>query len=317
MFFENDESNNKTQNNQYIWAEKYRPNVLDDYLGNDEIKNSVSTYIQSGEIPHLLFHSRKPGTGKTTVAKMIINSIKCDYLYINASDESRIDDIRDKVKGFASSLGFHKLKILILDEADRMSPASQMALRNIMETFSNHSRFILTCNYVDKLIEPIISRCQVFHVKPPSKAEVAKHVASILDKENVKYAVEDFKVLMKYYPDIRRIIQTAQQNSISGTLSVSESEVYDSDAKIKLMGLLKSSISKKEKLAEIRTLLMNNSVSDYSEYFDYLFDNVTEYAGNNTSNVILTLAEYQYKDAFVANKEINFAACLIEILKNM
>jgi DNA polymerase III delta prime subunit len=317
MFFENDESNNKTQNNQYIWAEKYRPNVLDDYLGNDEIKNSVSTYIESGEIPHLLFHSRAPGTGKTTVAKMIINSIKCDYLYINASDESRIDDMRDKVKGFASSLGFHKLKILILDEADRMSPASQMALRNIMETFSNHSRFILTCNYVDKLIEPIISRCQVFHVKPPSKAEVAKHVASILDKENVKYAVEDFKVLMKYYPDIRRIIQTAQQNSISGTLSVSESEVYDSDAKIKLMGLLKSSISKKEKLAEIRTLLMNNSVSDYSEYFDYLFDNVTEYAGNNTSNVILTLAEYQYKDAFVANKEINFAACLIEILKNM
>jgi replication factor C small subunit len=311
-FFENEEEEKK---DHFIWAEKYRPNNLSEYLGNDQIKDSVRDYIKAGEIPHLLFYSRKPGTGKTTVAKMLAKSIPCDFLYINASDERKLDDIRDKVSGFASTLGFQKLKILVLDECDQITPAGQMALRNLMETFAEHTRFILTCNYHEKLIEPLVSRCQSFHVQPPSKAEVAKHVAKILDKEGVTYEMNDFKVLMKYYPDIRRIIQTAQQNSISGKLNIDETQVVESDAKIKLLELLKSSSAGKDKLKNCRKLLADNGVGDYTEYFDYLYENIDELAPGATSNVITTLADFQYKDAFVPNKEMNFAACLVELLK--
>lgn len=251
----------------------------------------------------------------TTIAKMLAKSIPCDFMYINASDERKLDDIRDKVSGFASTLGFQDKKILVLDECDQITPAGQMALRNLMETFAEHTRFILTCNYHEKLIEPLVSRCQVFHVHPPSKVEVAKHVAKILERENVTYEPADFKVLMKYYPDIRRIIQTAQQNSVGGKLSIDNNQVVESDAKIKLLEILKAGTSNKDKLQQCRKLLLDSGIGDYSEYFDYLYENVDDFAKGSVSAVILQLAEYQYKDTFVPNKEINFAACLIEILK--
>ena len=313
-FFET-EKEEDTKSKHYIWAEKYRPSNLDEYLGNPQIKEAVNGYLEAGEIPHLLFYSRKPGTGKTTVAKMLAKTIPCDFMYINASDERKLDDVRDKVRGFASTLGFQDKKILVLDECDQITPAGQMALRNLMETFAEHTRFILTCNYHEKLIEPLVSRCQVFHVQPPSKAEVAKHVSKILDKENVKYEIEDFKVLMKYYPDIRRIIQTAQQNSVGGKLKIDSRQIVESDAKIKLLEILTDSSPKKDKLKNARQLLLDNGIGDYSEYFDYLYEHVDDIAPNATSNLILALANYQYQDAFVPNKEMNFAACLVEILK--
>lgn len=317
MFFEESTNNKNVSKNNFIWVEKYRPNKLEDYLGNDHMKKTIQSFIDQKQIPHLLFHSHKPGTGKTTIAKLISNSIPCDKIYINASDENGIDAVRYKIKEFASTLGFNDLKILVLDEIDRATPAAQMALRNTMETFAYQTRFILTCNYVEKIIEPLISRCQVFNVHPPEKRIVAKHVSEILNKENVSYNVNDFKTLMKFYPDIRRIIQYAQQNSVSGSLNINTKQILESDGKIKLVEILKGNKSEKEKLKDCRQLLSDSGTRDFTEWYDYLYDNIDEFAPKSIAPTILSLSEYQYKDTFVVNKEMNFSACIIQILKGL
>ena len=169
-----------------LWVEKYRPSSLDTYIGNDHLKSKVSIYLESGDLPHLLLFGRA-GTGKTTLAKLLVKNIECDYLYINASDENNVDTVRTKVKNFASTIGFKDLKIIILDECDYITPNAQAALRNLMETFSRHCRFILTCNYVERIIDPIQSRCQSFQIVPPSKKEVAVHLSNILKHPLLPY----------------------------------------------------------------------------------------------------------------------------------
>ena len=141
-----------------LWVEKYRPTSLETYIGNEHLKSKVSVYLESGDLPHLLLYG-KAGTGKTTLAKLLVNNIECDYMYINASDENSVDTVRNKVRGFASTMGFKDYKIIILDECDYITPNAQAALRNLMETFSKHCRFILTCNFVERIIDPIQSRC--------------------------------------------------------------------------------------------------------------------------------------------------------------
>ena len=197
-----------------LWVEKYRPSSLDTYIGNDHLKSKVSIYLESGDLPHLLLFGRA-GTGKTTLAKLLIKNIECDYLYINASDENNVDTVRTKVKNFASTIGFKDLKIIILDECDYITPNAQAALRNLMETFSKHCRFILTCNYVERIIDPIQSRCQLFQIIPPSKKEVAQKLHNILIEENVNSELDDIKILVDSgYPDIRRVINSAQRNVV-------------------------------------------------------------------------------------------------------
>ena len=186
-FFENTQGE-ELQNS--LWVEKYRPTKLDNYIGNSHLKEKVSNYLKSGDVPHLLFFG-KAGTGKTTLAKLIVKSIDCDYMIINASDENNVDTVRNKVKSFASTVGFKDLKVIILDEFDYMTPNAQAILRNLMETFSKHCRFILTCNYVEKIIDPIQSRCQTFQIVPPSKKEVAVQLDKILKSEDIKYDVKD------------------------------------------------------------------------------------------------------------------------------
>ena len=170
------------------------------------------------------------GSGKTTLAKLIVKSIECDYMVINASDENNVDTVRNKVKNFASSQGFKKYKIIILDEFDYMTPNAQAILRNLMETFSKHCRFILTCNYVEKIIDPIQSRCQTFQIVPPSKKEVAVQLDKILKSENVNYDVKDLvPIIDSSYPDIRKVINTCQLNSVKGVLKLSKNDLLDSD----------------------------------------------------------------------------------------
>ena len=170
--------------NHSLWVEKYRPQDLSTYIGNEHLKSKVGIYLESEDVPHLLLYGRA-GTGKTTLAKIVVKNIDCDYLYINASDENSVDAVRFKIRAFASTIGFKELKVIILDEADYLTPNAQAALRNVMETFSRHCRFILTCNYVERIIDPIQSRCQSFKIIPPKRVDVARHLVHILEEEGI------------------------------------------------------------------------------------------------------------------------------------
>jgi len=310
-FFE--DSTNEQVNNS-LWVEKYRPRKLDEYVGNEHLKEKVSDYLKNGEVPHLLFFG-KAGTGKTTLAKLIVNSINCDYIIINASDENNVDTVRNKVKNFASTIGFKDSKIVILDEFDYMTPNAQAILRNLMETFSKHCRFILTCNYVEKVISPIRSRTQEFQIVPPTKKDVAVQISQILTKEGVKFELKDLvPVIDSSYPDIRKIINTCQLNSSKGVLKLDTSSVIDSDIKGKIVEILKSNDAKPNKWKTIRQAIADSRVQDFSEMYSYLYEKVEEYGGNNTSNIILILSESQSKDALVVDKEITFMSCIIQIV---
>lgn len=298
-----------------IWNEKYRPQTLETYIGNDTIRETFAQYISSNDIPHLLLHG-DAGIGKTTIAKILANSIaNNNYIYINASDENSVDIVRDKIKQFASSVGFGGIKIIILDECDYMTPNAQAALRNIMETFSKTTRFILTCNYVDRIIDPIQSRCQIFNLVAPSKKEVAQHLVSLLEKESVTYSKEDLVALLNVtYPDIRRTINTAQRSVINGELRLDKSTVVGYDYMVKIVDILKSDKNKKEKFDSIRQIIADNYVKDFNLLMRYLYENVETYANGFVSSIILILAEAQYKDSLVVDHEINAMAMFIQII---
>jgi len=296
-----------------LWVEKYRPSNLDTYIGNEHLKSKVSMYLESGDLPHLLLYGRA-GTGKTTLAKLLVNNIECDCLYINASDENNVDTVRTKVKSFASTLGFKDMKVIILDECDYITPNAQAALRNLMETFSKHCRFILTCNFVERIIDPIQSRCQSFQIIPPSKTEVAKHLHSILIQENVIDKPEDIKVLVESgYPDIRRVINSAQRNVVKGRLKLDTSSIIQNDYKLKLLKILETQ-NKKNAFKEIRQLLADNKITDFADLFRLLYDEVDGYGKGHLAECILIIARYELSDSQVVDKEINAMAMIIEIL---
>ena len=297
-----------------LWVEKYRPNKLEDYVGNEHLKSKVAGYLESGDIPHLLLYG-KAGTGKTTLAKLIVNSVDCDYMIINASDENNVDTVRNKVKNFASTIGFRQSKIIILDEFDYMTPNAQAILRNLMETFSKHCRFILTCNYVEKVIEPIQSRCQTFQIVPPTKKDVAIQISKILNSEEVKFEVKDLvPIIDSAYPDIRKIINTCQLNSIKGELKVDTQNLLENDYKTKIIEILKSNDDKRNKYMKLRQTLVDSRATDFTELYTLLYDKVEEYAECKTANVILEISDGQ-RNAFLSiDKEIPTAATLIKIL---
>lgn len=304
---------------QTLWIEKYRPDNLEQFVGNIDIKNKLQYYIDNKDIPHLLFAGRA-GTGKTTAAKIIVKQMGedyCEHLYINASDENSIEVMRNRIRDFASSVGMRQYKIVILDEADFLTPQAQAALRNIMETFSKNCRFILTCNYAERIIEPIQSRCQIFKMFPPSKKEVAIRMAEILVEENIKFKPTDVaKIVELHYPDIRATIGAIDKQTINGQLSADIVGVGDSDYKNKLIDYL-SIPDKKEAWKMCRQLLLDAGLRDYTDVYRYLYDNLDKYAKGKLSAIILILADFQYKDALIVDKEINFSACVVSILMEL
>ena len=296
-----------------LWVEKYRPSTMDTYIGNELLKSKVSIYIESGDLPHLLLYGRA-GTGKTTLAKLLVKNIECDYLYINASDVRKVEDLIPKVRNFASTVGFKDMKIVILDEVDYISSHSQAALRNLMEIFSRHCRFILTCNYVERLIDPIQSRCQSFQIIPPSRSEVAQRMVKILEEEDVVYELDDLKILVNSgYPDIRRVINSAQRQSIDGKLIVDKQSIVENDYKLKVLEFLKQ--DKKSAFNGIRKVLADSKVTDYAELFRLLYDEIDGYGKGHVAECILIIAKYELSDAQVVDKEINVMAMIIELLR--
>jgi len=309
MFEYQEESINHT-----LWTEKYRPTKLDDYVGNEHLKTKVAGYLENDDIPHLLLFGRA-GTGKTTLAKLIVKSIDCDFMIINASDENNVEMVRTKVKNFASSMGFKKFKVIILDEFDYMSKEAQAILRNLMETFSAHCRFILTCNYVEKVIEPIQSRCQSFQIIPPTKKDVAIHISRILNIEQIEFNPKDLvPIIDSSYPDIRKVINTCQLNSIKGKLKVDVQNLLENDYKMKVLDILKSNDDKRNKYMKVRQAIIDSKAKDFSELYTLLYDKVEEYGADNTSGVILYLGEAVANSSLANDKEILAAATLIKIL---
>jgi len=300
-------------NSNTLWVEKYRPYSLDTYIGNEHLKSKVTIYLQNNDLPHLLLYG-KAGTGKTTLAKILVKNIECDYLYINASDENSVDTVRNKVRHFASTVGFKDLKVIILDECDYITPNAQAALRNLMETFSKHCRFILTCNYVERIIDPIQSRCQLFQIIPPSKKEVAQKLHNILTEENVNGELEDIKILVDSgYPDIRRVINSAQRNVVRGKLKLDTGSIIQNDYKLKLLEILKIQ-DKRNAFKNIRQLIADSQITDYADLFRLLYDEVDSYGQGHIAECILVIAKYELSDSQVVDKEINAMAMLIELL---
>ena len=300
-----------------LLVEKYRSKDLSEYVGNEHIKKTIEQYLGQNDIQNLIFYG-PAGTGKTTLAKLIVNNLNCDYLYINASDERGIETIRDKVSGFASTASFKPLKVVILDEADFLTIQAQASLRNVIETFSRTTRFIMTCNYVERIIDPLQSRCQVLKVVPPSKKEVAVHLAKIMAYEAIVYDLEDVKTIVnQYYPDLRKCLNTIQLSIITNGkqdkyLQIDKSVLVSSNY---MTQVLKELSNAKPKWREIRQIIANANVSDFEELYRYLYDNANVYASGREGMVAIYINEYSYQSNFRIDKEINCMALIQKLIE--
>lgn len=298
-------------NKHTIWAYKYRPETLDTYICSGEFKNKFLTHIKNNDIPNLILYG-KPGGGKSTLANILIKNINCESLYINASDERGIEVVREKITSFASFSSFSPLKIIVLDEADQLTSAAQLSLRNVIETFASKTRFIFTCNYIEKIIEPLQSRCEVHKIEPPTEKDVAKFAMHILNKESIEFQTPMLvEIIKKYYPDVRRIINTLQGSSINNELTTKQL-ISSSTIEEELLSLL-SKLDKKI-IKDIRQLLVDNEVRDYDNLYRTLYENINLYLPNQEEEVIILINEHQYKSLSVPDKEICFMSLICSII---
>ena len=296
-----------------LWVEKFRPDTLEGYMCSPENRNKFEEYISTQDIPHLLF-AGKPGSGKSTIAKILVNNIDCDFIYLNATDERGIDVMREKIGSFASAGSFKPLKIVILDEATHILQASQVILLNMIETYSLNTRFILTGNYPERLIEPLRSRLQEFKLEPPTKKTVAHHIVNILTKENVEFELEDVAVVVKkFYPDFRKIINYCQKQTIDNKLVLNKSSSMIDDYKNQILEELTSPTSKS--FNSIRQLIANSGSNEFEELFRFLYDKSSIYASGNEGMVAIYINEYSYQSNFVLDKEINVMGLIARLLE--
>ena len=295
-----------------LLVEKYRPTNLDNYVGNESIKKSISNYIGQNDIQNLIFYG-PAGTGKTTLAKLIVKNIECDHLYINASDERGIETIRDKVSGFASTMSFKPIKVIILDEADFLTIQAQASLRNVIETFSRTTRFILTCNFIERIIDPLQSRCQTLKIVPPSKFDIQKHLEKVAQKENIEYIVDDLiTIVSNNYPDVRKMLNTVQVSTQDNILNLDTTALVSSNYMKKVLECLKQS---NPKFNDIRQIIADANVKDFEEFYRFLFDNSLEYAPGKEGMVAYHINEYSYQSNFRIDKEINCMALINQLIK--
>jgi replication factor C small subunit len=296
-----------------LYVERFRPTTLETYVGNQNVKDTIQKYLEQNDIQNFIFYG-PPGSGKTTLAKIIVKNLDCDYLYINASDENGVDTIREKVKGFASAASWKSIKVVILDEADFITIQGQAALRNVIETFSRSTRFILTCNFVERIIDPLQSRCQVLKIVPPSKQEVYNHLTWILaDQLNLSYEPEDIKTLIvQYYPDLRKMLNVLQM-SVKDDMVVLDKTVLVANNYIK--AVLKELAQAKPDWRNIRQTIADSGVKDFEELYRSLFDYASKYAPGKEGMIAIILNEHLYQANFRIDKEINIASCIAKIIE--
>ena len=304
--------------NEFLWVEKYRPKTINDCVLPAHIKKTFEDIVNGGELHNMLL-TGTAGLGKTTVAKALCNELDLDYLLVNGSEESGIDTLRNKIKQFASSVSLQGgYKVVILDEADYLNPQStQPALRGFIEEFSGNCRFILTCNFKNRIIEPLHSRCSVVEFNIPKKdanrlcSVMMSRLMLILDDEGIKYETSVLaELIMKYMPDWRRVINELQRYSTSG--------VIDSGILVSLNDIsvneLMSSLKMKD-FKKMRQWVSNNIDSDPASLFRKMYDNMNEFIEpSSIPQMVLILADYQYKNSFVADHELNLVACCTEIM---
>ena len=299
-----------------LWTEKYRPKTINDYVFRDEAqKNQVQGWIDQKSIPHLLF-SGAPGVGKTTLAKVLLNVLEVDeydILEINASRENSVDTIRDKITGFVQTMPFGDFKVVLLDEADYISPNGQAALRGVMEMYANTARFILTCNYPNRVIPALHSRCQGFHIEKLDITEFTTRVAKVMLDEEV---TPDLDVLDSYvkatYPDLRKCLNLCQMNTVDGVLqNPQESDNATADYKLQMVDMIKAG-----KIREARQLLCSQVRPDEMEdVFRWMYDNLELWGTTDESQdeAILTIRKGLVNHAMVSDPEINLSATLVEL----
>ena len=296
-----------------LLVEKYRPYKLENYVGNENIKKSISKYLEQNDIQNLIFYG-PAGTGKTTLAKLIVKNLDCDHIYINASDERGIETIRDKVSSFASVASFKPIKVVILDEADFLTIQAQASLRNIIETFSRTTRFIMTCNFVERIIDPLQSRCQVLKIVPPTKKDIAKHLNWILQQEMIMHDVNDLAPLVnQYYPDLRKCINIIQLSTQDNALQLDKSILVSSNYIDEVISKLKED---KDTFKEIRQIIADANVDDFDELFRALYDRASEYLPNREGTIAILINEQQYRANFRIDKEINAMSLISQIINN-
>lgn len=301
-----------------IWTEKYRPSTIEEYVFRDtKQKKQVAGWVKEGAIPHLLF-SGAAGTGKTTLAKVLLNELGVDggdIMIVNASNENSVDNMRTKINGFAGSIPFGgDFKYVLLDEADYLSPNAQAILRNMMETFSSTCRFILTCNYPNKIIPAIHSRCQGYHIEKLDQTEFTVRVATILLEEGIEFVPDDLDVYVKStYPDLRKCINMVQQNIVDGGLQQpGAGEGGESDWILEYVALFQLG-----KMAEARKLIIEKArPEEYEEVYRKLYENLTEWFGPDEVKIgksLLCIRDGLVNHALVADPEINLSATLLEL----
>lgn len=304
--------------NDFLWVEKYRPQTIEETILPPSLKKTFRNIVDKGELPNMLF-TGTAGLGKTTVAKALCKQLDLDYIIINGSEEGNIDTLRGKIKQFASSVSLSGgFKVVILDEADYLNPQStQPALRGFIEEFSNNCRFILTCNFKNRIIEPLHSRCGVYEFNTTKKdmvelcGQFMDRAADILYKEEVSFDSKSLAALiMKHAPDWRRVLNEAQRNAISG-IGITGSTVGTSTNSIDSLV-----VSLKEKnFKAMRKWVVENMDMDTTAIFRGVYDSMNTYVDSQSiPQLVLILADYQYKDAFVADHELNTVACMTEIM---
>ena len=299
-------------NKHTLLTECYRPQSLDTFVGNEQLKKGFAKAISENDIQNYIF-TGAPGVGNTTLAKILINNMDCESLIINMSDERGIDTVRDKIVGFASTMSFSPLKIIVLEEADSMMQAAQLALRNIIETYSLNTRFIFTCNYVERIIEPLQSRCQVIKIIPPSKKDIAVHLADICYEEEIEYESADIvKIINKHYPDIRKMLNTIQSSIHDNKLILNHNIVISSDYTNKVIDELKKS---KPKFNDIRQILVDSGMDSFEDLFRVLYERAEEYLPGKEGTIAILVNEHMFQAAQVTDKEINCASLLYNIIK--